>query len=236
MLISIVIPYFNEKKNLEILIPNLKKSLNKIRKCKFEVIFVDDCSTDKSSIVVKLLIKDTKFVKFRIMRLLKKSGQTGAFKAAFQKAKGKFIIRMDADLQNDPRDISKFINKINLRNDLVIGKRVHNKQSILLYYCGELYNKIMRLILIKDIKNYSSSFVAFNKKYLKKLPWFHNDHRYLPSIVIERGAINISEVNVNHCNRRFGKSNYNTFKKIILGFPEIVLFLIRLKLGFYSIK
>lgn len=79
MLISIVIPYFNEKKNLEILIPNLKKSLNKIRKCKFEVIFVDDCSTDKSSIVVKLLIKDTKFVKFRIMRLLKKKWSNWRF-------------------------------------------------------------------------------------------------------------------------------------------------------------
>ena len=231
---SIVIPFFNEEKNLEILIPQLIKYLKKINEKKFEVILVDDCSTDQSNYVAKFKSKDIKKMKFKILRLSKRSGQTGAFKKAFKVAKGKFIIRMDSDLQDDPKDINKFIKKIKLGSDLVIGKRVKRKHSYLLTFCSSIYSVFMGFLLDSNVQSYSSSFVAFNREYLKKLPWYKNDHRYLPAIVIKRGVTEISEVILQHKNRKFGTSRYNTFKKILFGIPEVLLFTIRLNFGFYS--
>ena len=236
MNITIVIPFYNEEKNLKVLIPQLIKSLSKIKKHKFEVILVDDCSTDKSHYFAKSLSKNSNKTKFKIIKLTKRSGQTGAFKKAFKVAKGKFIIRMDADLQDNPNDIIKFVAQINIGSDLVIGKRGSRTHPFILIFCSSLYSFFMRLILTSDIKSYSSSFVAFNKKYLNKLPWYNNDHRYLPAITIQRGVKKVSEIIVQHKKRKYGVSNYNTFKKVIFGFPEIGIFLIRLKLGFYSIK
>lgn len=237
MKFSIVIPFYNEEKNLEILIPQLIKYLKKIKKYKFEVILVDDCSTDKSNYVAKIKSKNSKLINFKIIKLSKRCGQTGAFKKAFKKAKGNFIIRMDADLQDNPRDIIKFIKKIELGHDLVIKKRRFTRDhSNLLSISSSIYNTIMRLSLETNIGTFTSSFVAFNKKYLKKLPWYMNDHRYLPAIVTKRGVSNAAEVILDHKNRKFGSSRYNTFKKILFGIPEILLFLLRLNLGFYSIK
>ena len=234
---SIVVPFFNEEKNLEILVPQLIKYLKKIKKKKFEVILVDDCSTDKSNLIAKNKSKNSKFIKFKIIKLSKRGGQTGAFKKAFKLAKGKFIIRMDADLQDHPKDIIKIINKIYLGHELVIKKRRFSKDhSNLLSFSSSIYNTIMRLSLKTNIGTFTSSFVAFNKKYLKKLPWYMNDHRYLPAIVTKRGVSNASEVILDHKNRKFGSSRYNTFKKVLFGIPEFLLFLIRLNLGFYSIK
>lgn len=236
MKISIVIPFYNEEKNLEVLIPKLIKALNKIRKNRFEVLLVDDCSTDKSNYVAKSLSKNSNQAKFIILKLTERGGQTGAYKKAFKIASGKFIIRMDADLQHDPKDISKIITKIKSGNDLIIAKR-HKRQDLgLLSICSNIYSLLMRFLLSSKIHNYSASFVAFNKKYLKKLPWYKNDHRYLPAIVIKRGLTNIVEIDLVHKKRRFGVSRYNTFKKIFFGIPEVLLFCIRLQLGFYTIK
>lgn len=143
---------------------------------------------------------------------------------------------MDADLQDNPRDLSKFVKKIKSGKDLIIGKRNKRKHSYLLSYCSNIFNLLMRTTLDSNIKNYSSSFVAFNKKYLNKLPWYNNDHRYLPVITIKRGIKNIAEINLKHQKRRFGVSRYNTFRKIFFGIPELLLFYIRLQFGFYAIK
>jgi glycosyltransferase involved in cell wall biosynthesis len=236
MNISIVIPFYNEEKNLKILIPKLIKNLNKIKKNRFEVILVDDFSSDKSNYVAKSLCKNSNQAKFKILKLTERGGQTGAFKKAFKIAKGKFIIRMDSDLQDDPKDIAKFITKIESGKDLIIGKRRNRQNLGLLSICSNIYSLLMRFLLISKIHNYSASFVAFNKKYLKKLPWYKNDHRYLPAIVIKRGLTNIAEIDLDHKKRKFGASRYNTFKKIFFGIPEVLLFCIRLKLGFYTIK
>ena len=236
MIISIVIPFFNEEKSLNILIPQLIRHLKKIKKHRFEIILVDDCSTDRSNFVVKSKSKNSKSLTFKTIKLSKRGGQTGAFKKAFKIAIGKFIIRMDSDLQDNPNDIIKFVAKIDLGSDLVIGKRNNRSHSFILIFCSSLYSLFMRFILNSNITSYSSSFVAFNKKYLKKLPWYNNDHRYLPAITVKRGAQKASEIIVQHKKRKYGVSRYNSFKKIILGIPEFILFLIRLKLGFYSIK
>ena len=232
--ISIAIPFFNEEKNLEILIPKLIKNLKKIKKKKFEIILIDDCSTDQSLIVAKSKIRNSRFIIFKIIHLKNRSGQTGAFKSAFKIAKGKYIIRMDSDLQDNPKDIIKFVDKINLGYDLVIGKRHNRTHPLILIFYSNVYSFILRLFLNSNIRNYSSSFVAFKIRYLKNLQWNKNDHRYLPIITIMRGAKKITEIKVSHNKRKFGVSRYNLLKKVFLGIPEFILFLFRLYFGYYS--
>lgn len=233
MTISIVIPFFNEEKNLEILIPKIIKNLKKIKR-KLEIILINDCSTDQSVRVAKSKIKKTKNINFKIINLKKRSGQTGAFKSAFKIAKGKYIIRMDSDLQDNPKDILKFINKIDLGYDLIIGKRQKRIHPYILIFYSNLYSFIVRLFINSNIKNYSSSFVAFKVRYLKNLPWYKNDHRYLPIIAIKRGAKKITEIIVSHNKRKFGVTRYNLTKKVFFGIPEFLLFLYRLKCGYYT--
>ena len=81
---------------------------------------------------------------------------------------------------------------------------------------------------------HSGSFIAFKSKFVKDIPFKKNDHRYLPLIAISRGASNIREIVVSHNERKYGNSNYSIFKKIILGIPELILFLVRMKFGFYK--
>ena len=92
----------------------------------------------------------------------------------------------------------------------------------------------MKYLSNSNLKTYTSSFVAIKKKYLVNLPWYKNDHRYLPVISICRGAKKQTEIVIKHKKRKFGFSKYNKTKKIIYGIPEVILFILRLKLGFYS--
>ena len=234
MFISIVVPFHNEEQNLKLLLPRLFKSVRKLKKIKYEIILVNDFSNDKSLNICKKFIKKKK--RFSVINLKKRGGQTGAFREAVIKMRGSYMIRMDSDLQDRPEDLKLFIGKILEGYELVIGNRRERKHSYLLGYCSDIYNKIMKSILNVKINVFTSSFVAFKKPYLKNLPWFYNDHRYLPAILISRGAYKVTEVDIKHLKRKYGNSKYNLIKKIILGIPEVLLFLLRLKFGFYNLK
>ena len=117
---SIVIPFRNEEKNLEILLPILSKAINEI-KYNFEVILVDDLSFDNGEQVCRS--NANKFDNFKLLRLKERGGQSGAFKKGFQEAKGEYLIRMDSDLQDNPMDLRLFVEKFEEGCDLVMGLR-----------------------------------------------------------------------------------------------------------------
>jgi len=232
--ISIVVPFHNEEHNLKLLLPRLFKSVKKFKKIKYEIILVNDFSNDNSFKICKEFIKKKK--RFRIINLKKRSGQTGAFRQALIKMKGSYMIRMDSDLQDRPEDLKIFVRKILEGYELIIGNRKERKHSYLLGYCSTIYNKTMKFLLNVNLDVFTSSFVAFKTSYLKNLPWFHNDHRYLPAILILRGANQVTEVDIKHLKRKYGNSKYSLIKKITLGIPEVLLFLLRFKFGFYNLK
>ena len=234
MYISIVVPFHNEEHNLKLLLPRLFKSVKKFKKIKYEIILVNDFSNDNSFKICKEFIKKKK--RFRIINLKKRSGQTGAFRQALIKMKGSYMIRMDSDLQDRPEDLKIFVRKILEGYELIIGNRKERKHSYLLGYCSTIYNKTMKFLLNVNLDVFTSSFVAFKTSYLKNLPWFHNDHRYLPAILILRGANQVTEVDIKHLKRKYGNSKYSLIKKITLGIPEVLLFLLRFKFGFYNLK
>ena len=141
---------------------------------------------------------------------------------------------MDSDLQDRPEDIKLFIKYIEKDYDLIIGIRKLSISSSVLNVCSFIYNRAFRYILNCNLTILSSSFVAFKFKYLTNLPWYKNDHRYLPAIAIDRGAKKLKQIKIKHQKRKFGHSKYNTFKKIFFGIPEVIIFFFRLKLKSYK--
>ena len=115
-----------------------------------------------------------------------------------------------------------------------MGVRVQRQHNLLLRISSIVYDFLIRALYDTKLKTNSGSFVAFKTMYVKNLPWKKNDHRYLPLIVIQRGAKNIIDVDVFHREREHGKTNYPYLKKIILGPPEVIKLIIRLKNGFYD--
>lgn len=231
--LSIVIPCRNEETSLPILCQKLEKVLIENLKDNWEVILVDDASTDNSYEIMKQYQKNSLF---RIIHFDKRKGQTGAFKAAFDIARGEYIIRMDGDLQDDPKDIPKFLEKLKEGSELTLGLRECRKHSKILRLASGIFDLAAILLFDSPLHSSSASFVAFKSEFVKNIPFRKNDHRYLPLIAMKRGAKNVSEIFVTHNERIGDKSKYPKFKKIILGGPELLFFLIRYKLGVYDKK
>tara|TARA_Y100001968_G_C19438312_1_gene761060 strand:+ start:2234 stop:2944 length:711 start_codon:yes stop_codon:yes gene_type:complete len=230
---SIVVPFRDEKKNLEILLPALAKVI-KDQEASVEVILVNDCSSDDSLLVCKH--NKLKFDKCLILELPHPSGQTGAFRAAFSLAQGEYLIRMDADLQDNPEDLPLFFEKFRQGSDLVMGLRECRKHRRLFRLASVLYDGLILLLFDTPLHTNSGSYVGFRSHLIKNIPWHPNDHRYLPLIALRRGAKNVGEVIVRHSPRVYGQSKYKPLRKILFGIPEVILFILRLNRGKYDIR
>jgi len=228
---SIVIPFHNEEGSLKELLPSLLNMLRSINKS-YEIIFIDDASTDNSSEIIKEYQNNNPEI--ILIQLEKQSGQTGCYKAAFEKASGEYIIRMDADLQDNPKDLPKFMEKIDAGSELIMGLRECRKHSRILRLASGLYDLFILALFNSPLHSNSGSYVGFKTTLVKNIPFRKNDHRYLPLIAIRRGAKNISEVFVSHSERKWGISKYNPYTKIILGIPEVFRFLFRYLSGVYD--
>ena len=235
MKISLALPFHNEKRNIEILLPLIVKNLIKNQNFNFEVNLVDDLSDDGSYEVCKKFIKSNKsLIKFNLFKLEKKGFQYGALKRGFEESTGDYIICMDSDLQDDPIHLSEFIQNINNNFEIVVGIRTNRKAPSILKSGLKVYDLIFEKIFKKKLTTYRSSYVAYKSKYVKNLPWFKNDHRYLIPIAIHRGANLIMGMNVEHRLREIGKSHYNRYLKIFSGIIELGIFLHRMKSGKYK--
>ena len=226
-------PFHNEEESLRELVPSLMKNVQYLDR-PLEVILVDDVSNDNGAEVARKF--QEQYQEIKLIRLSRRGGQSGCFERAFQSARGEYIIRMDADLQDDPRDLPKLVEKIDEGSELVVGLRECRKHSRMLRLASGIYDLIILALFDSPLHSNSGSYVAFKADLVKNIPFGRSDHRYLPIIAMHRGAQNIAEVIVRHSQRRWGRSKYNPFKKLLLGFPQTVAFLIRLKSGVYDLN
>jgi glycosyltransferase involved in cell wall biosynthesis len=230
--ITVVIPYHNEEQSLPELIRRLSATMDASARC-FEVLLIDDVSTDRS--LERARQATAGDPRYRNLALAERGGQTGAFKAAFAAARGEYVIRMDADLQDDPRDLPLFIDKLDAGYQLVIGYRRERQHSLLLRWATNAYDFVTSRMFHTELHSNSGSFIAFKAALIKNIPFRHNDHRYLPLIAIRRGANPTGSVDVRHGARRYGSSKYSLARKLLTAAPEVLRFYLRYYRGYYDL-
>ncbi|RKE98116.1 glycosyltransferase family 2 protein [Ichthyenterobacterium magnum] len=216
-LLSLVIPLLNEEGNIKQLLKNIDKALKDF---KHEIILVDDFSTDKTVNEIKKISHP----KVKLIELRKNYGQSLALAAGFDKAKGDFIITLDGDLQNDPKDILPMLQKLQSENwDVVVGIRNKRKDNFIKKLPSKIANFLIRKATKLHIKDHGCALKVFKKDIAKELNLYGEMHRFISLLAYLNGA-RVGETNVNHHPRVNGKSKYGlgrTFKV----FNDILLIL-----------
>jgi len=216
--ISVVIPVFNEEENIKLLYPKLKQILDSLKK-DYEIIFVDDGSTDKTPTLLHRICEENRKVKGIIFR--RNFGQTAAISAGFDYAKGEVIVTLDADLQNDPEDIPQLISKIEEGFDVVSGWRAERKDSFLSRRMpSHISNWLASLFTGVRLHDYGCTLKAYRKEIAKDIKLYGEMHRFIPALASWVGA-SICEVKVRHHPRKYGESKYD-FSRINRGFLDLL--------------
>ena len=216
--LSIVIPVFNEEKNLQPLYNSLKIVLNKIKK-PYEILFVDDGSCDASFAVLEKIQKNDKSV--HVIKFRKNFGQTAALDAGFNESEGNIIVSMDADLQNDPQDIPKLLDQMNKDHDVVCGWRYNRKDGFFKKIFSNFANWLRRLVTGEKIHDSGCSLRAYKKECIEDLDLYGEMHRYVPALLFWKGY-KIGEVKVAHNPRKYGKIKYNVIR-LMNGFLDLIV-------------
>lgn len=219
--LSIVIPVFNEEKNLPELYEEITNSCKGLD-LSYKIIFVDDGSWDSSFPVLRSIQEED--LKVKVIRLRKNFGQTAALSAGFDYAKGDIIITLDADLQNDPQDFALLIEKIREGYDIVSGWRKKRKDRLFTRRIpSAIANWLISRITHIKLHDFGCTLKAFRKEVIKNINLYGELHRFIPAIASNIG-VSIAEVEVNHRPRKHGKSKYTVFR-----FVKVILDLLTVK-------
>ncbi|HIJ59413.1 MAG TPA: glycosyltransferase family 2 protein [Nitrospirae bacterium] len=210
MIVSVVIPLYNEEENITILHDSLTRSLNN-NNIDYEIIYVDDGSTDNTlSLLEDIQAKDDRVM---VLSLRRNFGQTAAFAAGFDFSRGDIVITMDGDLQNDPEDIPKLINAIK-NHDLVSGWRKNRKDPFLSRRLPSIIaNWLISRVTGVRLHDYGCSLKAYRREVVKNLRLYGEMHRFIPAVASWYG-VRITEVETTHHPRLRGKSKYGISRTI----------------------
>jgi len=209
--LSVVIPIFNEAPNLEPLYRELSETLKGWGRA-YELIFIDDGSTDESFEILRRLQATDGAV--RVAQFRRNFGQTAAFAAGFALARGRLIATSDGDLQNDPRDIPGMVARIDQGYDIVCGWRKDRKDPFLTRRVPSmLANRLISWATGVPLNDYGCSLKVFRAEVVKPLRLYGEMHRFLPALASEMG-VRIIEVPVNHRPRVHGRSKYGISRTI----------------------
>ncbi len=215
MMISVIIPVFNEEENISPLYERLTTVLNRIRK-DYEVIFIDDGSSDSTLSLLRSISKKDPHIKF--LSFSRNFGQTAALSAGIDFSKGEIIIPMDGDLQNDPEDIPVLLQKIDDGFDVVSGWRMDRKDPFLKRRLPSIIaNRMISFLGGVRLHDYGCTLKAYRRDILKHIRLYGEMHRFIPIYAKWVGA-RVSEIPVHHFPRKFGSSKYgiNRVFKVLL--------------------
>ena len=220
MTLSVVIPVYNEEENIRLLHAKLKEALE-ILNNEYEILFVDDGSTDRTlSILEEIQAGDKHLI---VLSLRRNFGQTAAFAAGFDFARGDVIVTMDGDLQNDPADIPKLLERIK-DHDLVSGWRKKRKDP---FFTRRLPSIMANWLISKvtgvKLHDYGCSLKAYRRDVIKNLKLYGEMHRFIPAVASWYG-VRIAEIETVHHPRLHGKSKYGISRTV-----KVVLDLITVK-------
>ena len=215
MKLSFVIPVFNEQDSLKQLYSEIMEN---IKEYEYEIIFIDDGSTDKSYNILQKLAdndKNVKLIKFR-----KNFGKSAGLNIGFGATEGDIVFTMDADLQDDPKEIQQFIKKLDEGYDMVTGWKVKRRDPISKTWPSKLYNKVTSNTFNLKLHDYNCGYKAYKKEVIDELDIYGEMHRYIPALADSLG-FKIAEIPVHHRKREFGKTKYGS-ERYLRGFLDLL--------------
>jgi len=215
--LSLVVPLHNERENLPLLIEEIGRSLSG-RGGSYEVVAVDDGSTDGSLDALKALKRD--HPELHIVALAARAGQSAAFAAGFRAARGRTIVTLDADLQNDPADIPLLLAELERSGaTAVVGYRVNRRDGGWRRLQSRLANGVRNRLNGETIRDTGCSLKVFRADALRALPLFNGMHRFLPTLIKLHGGT-VAEAPVRHRPRRFGTTKYGMWNRAFRSFAD----------------
>ena len=215
--LSIVIPLYNEAESLAELHTRLAAVLVKVPK-RAEIIFVDDGSTDTSFEVLKGLRSKDERVKVVLLRA--NQGKAAALAVGFRKSQGEVIITLDADLQDDPKEIPKFLAKLEEGYDLVSGWKARRQDPWTRRALSAIFNRVTASMTGLRIHDFNCGFKAYRRAVINELRLHGELHRFIPALASWRG-FRVAEIEVEHHPRRYGRSKYG-MERIPRGFFDLL--------------
>mgnify|MGYP000884133950 CR=1 FL=1 len=209
--VSIVVPFYNEEGNVEEMHRRLKAVLEQAGRT-YEIIYVDDGSRDRTYELLRAIYERDPAV--RVVKLRRNFGQTAAMSAGFDHARGEIIVAMDADLQNDPRDIPRLLARIDAGFDCVSGWRKDRQDARLTRILpSKIANWMISTVTGVRLHDYGCSLKAYRREILEDVQLYGEMHRFIPALARWAGA-HITEVVVDHHPRQFGTSKYGLSRTI----------------------
>jgi dolichol-phosphate mannosyltransferase len=206
--LSLVVPIYNERDSLAPLLAEIAAALPGVP---YEIVAIDDGSTDGSLDTLKALKRD--YAGLHIIAFAANAGQTAAFAAGFRAARGPIIVTLDADLQNDPADIPGLVAELRRSGaTAVVGYRVGRRDTGWKRIQSRIANGVRNRLNHETVRDTGCSLKAFRADAVRDLPLFAGMHRFLPTLIKMRGGT-VAEVPVRHRPRRFGASKYGMWNR-----------------------
>ena len=214
--LSVVVPVRNEQDNVAPLVAEIDVALKGFT---HEIVYVNDGSTDETHVRLQQL--QTQYPQLRIVRHANSCGQSTAVRSGVKAAKYDWIATLDGDGQNDPADIPKLVDALEEGVWLVGGNRRKSRRDTWIKRISSVIaNTVRSKMLRDDTPDTGCGLKLFNKVAFLDLPYFDHMHRFLPAL-IKRAGGQIRSVHVSHRNREFGKSNYGTFDRLMVGIVDL---------------
>jgi len=219
VILSIVAPCHNEEENLLPLVTAIRDTMEPLN-LSYEIVITDDCSTDKSWEILKNL--GAQDHRIRALRFSKNCGQSAAIWAGIKDARGRYVATLDADLQNDPRDLPLFLKMIE-ECDCVCGNRKKNRaqgDSIVRQLSSKIANGVRNWLTHETVGDSACGYRMFRRECAGNLKFFKGMHRFLPTLFKIEG-FTIAEISVRHHSRRAGRSHYGVWNRVFASLYDL---------------
>ena len=216
--LSLVIPCYNEQENVPTLLQRVEAALNPIGR-PYEVLIIDDGSTDQTPQLLSDAMKRLPWL--RVIRMAKNGGQSAAFEAGFEAARGQIIATIDADLQNDPEEIPRLLPMLDEHKvDMITGWRKERQDTSFRRWQSRQANRIRNWITQETVNDSASSLKIYRAPAIKGIKLFRGAHRYFPTLVKMRGGT-VYETPVKHSQRFAGTAKYGFRNRAFVGIADL---------------
>lgn len=219
--IGIIISCYNEQKNVKIIYERLIDSLKNSKKAKdYKIYFIEDNSKDNTKKNIKKLMK--KDNKIELISFIKRTGKSIGLQVGFNRIDKNIdlVFMMDADLQDDPKEIDKFIEKIEEGYDLVSGYKKNRKDNLEKRLPSKIYNKVLNIFFNMNLHDHNCGFKCFKRNVINDIKIYDNLHRFL-TVFIKYKGYKVGEIEVNHHKRIYGKSKYG-ITRYFIAFKDLI--------------